>query len=274
MQNSIYFGKVMRISQSYNEGNHIPHSIGNVRDYPIDETYGIGKKGCFYAPFDCVVSKKYKATTNQVWITSLNPVKTPTFIDYVTIFIGHINTHEFNKIYEGKIYRQKELILHEEKDKLSTGYHNHVSCGRGKIKGTGWLKNNKNVWVLNTTKGCCYPENVFYIDKNFTKVQISKGLNFKYLDTNISGVKYYKTLDDLYINKTMNVNNHELVKNCSEKMKKALKYSSPNSYAVIKKGTIITALETIEKNNYIWIKNYNGYVVLRGKSGRYFLTEA
>ena len=71
----------------------------------------------------------------------------------------------------------------------------------------------------------------------------------------------------------MNVNNHEYYKNCSNKMKEALKYQGENDYAVIKKGTTITALDIIKKGRYTWIKNYNGYVCLKGASGKYYLKE-
>ena len=56
-------------------------------------------------------------------------------------------------------------------------------------------------------------------------------------------------------------------------MRSALKYKKPNDYAVIKKGTTITCLEIVENGKYIWIKNFNGYVCLKGASGKYYLEE-
>lgn len=276
MQNSIYFGQIMSISQRYDEGNHLPHIMGSVIDYPIDECYGKGTSGAFYAPFDCKIVKKASSDTNQIWITSISPVITPKFTDYVTILIGHIRQNEYNKLNVGDVFKQKELILHEEKDKLSTGYHNHVTGGRGKILGSGWAKSNKNVWCIATTGGACMPQGLYFIDTSFTRVENNKNIPFVYLKKNESindNKKYYETLDDLYINKTMNVNNHEYYKNCSNKMKEALKYQGENDYAVIKKGTTITALEIIKKGRYTWIKNYNGYVCLKGASGKYYLKE-
>lgn len=263
---AIYFAKEMRLSQGYNDGNHKKHVPF---DYPIDETYNM-TNGVFYAPFDCKVVKKYKATSNQIWITSLEPVYTPTFTDYVTIFIGHISNSEFDKIKVCDVYKQKTAIVHEYKDALSTGPHNHVSIGRGKL-GKAWIKHN-NVWCIDTTGGAKKPEECLFVDPDFTKIVDNKGIMFTFLDKTIDNKRYFKCMYDMYINKDMSFNNHQKVKNCTPQMKKALKYTDPNASAVIRKDTTITALEVIDKGDYMWIKNYNGYVCLKGKKG-YYLSE-
>ena len=178
---AIYPAKKMRISQRYDEGNHLAHfNNADYKDYPIDETYGSSAStGSFYAPFDCEVVKKYSATTKEIWITSTSKVDTPLGRDYVTVFIGHIRSNEYDNIQVGDKYKQYEKIVSEEKDSMSTGYHNHISVGLGKMKGTGWVKNNRGKWVPQTTNGMKKPELIFYVDKSFTTIVSDKGLNFQ-----------------------------------------------------------------------------------------------
>lgn len=182
---AIYPAKKMRISQRYDEGNHLAHfNNANYKDYPIDETYGsTASTGSFYAPFDCEVVKKYSATTKEIWITSTSKVDTPLGRDYVTVFIGHIRTSEYDDIQVGDKYKQYEKIVSEEKDSMSTGYHNHISAGLGKMKGTGWVKNNRGLWIPQTTNGMKKPELIFYVDKSFTTIVNDKGLNFQDMPT-------------------------------------------------------------------------------------------
>ena len=192
---AIYPAKKMRISQRYDEGNHLTHfNNANYKDYPIDETYGdSSSNGIFYAPFDCQVVKKYSATTKEIWITSTEKVNTPSGKDYVTIYIGHIRSNEYEQIKVGTQFKQYEKIVSEEKDSMSTGYHNHISAGLGKIKGTGWVKNNRNVWVLQTINGTKKPELIFYVNPNFTTIIDSKKLKFETMPTeeeNITNEEY------------------------------------------------------------------------------------
>lgn len=270
---SMYFSDIMAISQSYNKGNHKPHNTGvTLKDYPIDETYGVNN-GTFLAPFDLEVVKKYKATSNQIWVTSLEKVIIPSSSvrQYVTILIGHISDEEIDKICVGDKYSQGEVVVHEYKDKLSTGPHNHVTAGIGKIHQAGWGKNEAGVWCLKTTLGTRKPEDIFYINKNM-KIVNNGGLKWKYLPEVTK--KYYVTLDDLYVCRTTNVGFYKRVSECTTALKPALKYSKPTAWAVIKKGTTITALDIIDtKDGYLWIKNYSGYICLKGVSGRYYLSE-
>ena len=264
-----YFAKTMSISQSYNQGNHKKHMP---IDFPIDETYG-GSNGAFYSPFDCVIVKKAKAKTNQIWLTSCEIVETPMGKTYVTILVGHIGSVEYNKIKVGSSYKQGEIICHEYKDALSTGPHNHVSVGKGMIKGSGWLKNKNGVWCINTTEGAKKPEELLFID-DFTTIKESAGINWKkYESKPEKNYTYYTTLDDLYINKEPKVGTPVKVKDCYPAMRKALKYKLPSKDAVIKKGTTITCLELVTSGKYIWIKNFNGYICLKGASGKYYCEE-
>ena len=264
-----YFAKTMSISQSYNQGNHKKHMP---TDFPIDETYG-GSNGAFYSPFDCVIVKKAKAKTNQIWLTSCEIVETPSGKTFVTIHVRHIGSVEYNKIKVSSSYKQEEVICHEYKDALSTGPHNHVSVGKGMIKGSGWLKNKNGVWCINTTEGAKKPEELLFVD-DFTTINESAGINWKkYESKPEKNYTYYTTLDDLYINKEPKVGTPVKVSDCYPAMRKALKYKLPSKDAVIKKGTTITCLELVTSGKYIWIKNFNGYICLKGASGKYYCKE-
>ncbi len=82
----------------------------------------------------------------------------------------------------------------------------------------------------------------------------------------------YKVLTDMYIRKTAGTNEHVLVKECTDAMKNALNSTNPNDYAVVKAGHNITALDIIYKDNgSVWIKNYSGYICLKGVSGQIYL---
>ena len=82
----------------------------------------------------------------------------------------------------------------------------------------------------------------------------------------------YKVLENLYIRKTTGTNEHVLVKDCTDAMKKALTSTDPNAYASVKAGRNITALEIIEKDNgSVWVRNYSGYLCLKGVSGQVYL---
>lgn len=66
----------------------------------------------------------------------------------------------------------------EGNDGRATGYHFHISAGRGRAQGNGWKQNTRGAWVLSTSGGNLPPEKIFYIDPTFTKVQGTKGLQF------------------------------------------------------------------------------------------------
>lgn len=255
-----YFSNEINITQNYSSGNHKKHSSSLlIFDYPIDDNYGsAGQTGYFLAPCTCKVVKKYSATTRQIWLTSVDKVLTPSGEYIVTFLVGHIDEYDFNRIKLNQVFTQGSKVCKESKDSKSTGYHNHVSCGLGTIKGTGWAKNKNDVWCLQTTLGVQKPEKVMFA--NDCKIKASGNLDWQIYDGNI----YYRALDDLYIRTKPN-GDYVLVKDCTEKMKNALKYQNPNDKAVIKKGTIITCLEVVTSGTSTWCKNYNGYVCIQGK---------
>ena len=182
MQYSKYFAKKMKLSQGYNDGNHKAHTTCEYKDYPIDETYGDSGRSYFVAPFDCKVVKTYMATSNYLWLTSTEKVKTPSGDKIVTVFICHISDDEIKKIKVGQIFKQGDEVVREYKDANATGNHNHVCAGFGEFSGTGWAKQEvggNEFWVLTTKEGTQKPEDVFYIDKSVTEIVDDAGINFK-----------------------------------------------------------------------------------------------
>lgn len=275
MQYAKYFANKMKLSQGYNDGNHKAHTTCEYKDYPVDETYGDGSRsGHFLAPFDCKVVKTYMAKSNYLWLTSTEKVKTPSGNKIVTVFICHISDDEIKKIKVGQTFKQGAEIVREYKDANATGNHNHVCVGFGTIIDGGW-KEQGDFWVLVTSEGTQKPEDVFYIDKSITEIIDSKGIEFKDMPVEEAiGYKtgIYKVLENLYIRKTAGTDEYVLVKECTDKMKNALTSTDSNDKAVVKAGHNITALEIIEKDNgSIWVKNYNGYLCLKGVSGKTYL---
>ena len=80
----------------------------------------------------------------------------------------------------------------------------------------------------------------------------------------------YKTNYNMNIRKKPSVNSEIVkVKDCTSAMKPALTSTNPNANAVVKKGTNFTALDIIQDGNYIWAKNYSGYICISDGSTQF-----
>lgn len=178
--------KVMRITQNYNgTTSHKPHTTGNPKSYPIDEGGKDTGRDGFYCDCDELkIVRLYgvgNGGTNTLWVESTSKVDfADGTSDYACGKIIHPNDSDFKSLYVGKKFKRGDLICREGTDG-ATGNHLHISFGKGKIKGNGWVLNSKGKWVLNCTGGACKPEDLFFIDPDFTKVISSGGLKFKEL---------------------------------------------------------------------------------------------
>lgn len=201
----IYPLKKMNITQGYNDNySHSLHNTGNPKDYPIDDNGGTSKKeSYFYCPCDEMVIKKIYGVGlnagNTLWLESTSKVITPTFTDYVTIIIVHPNDSDFKNLKVGQKFLRGEKIIMEGNDGKATGYHFHISVGRGKYSGTGWGKNSNGIWIIKTTAGAVKPEDAFFIDPEFTQVISMKNIPFVYLYEEENNLKYW------YVTKSLNV---------------------------------------------------------------------
>lgn len=180
----IYPCKTMRITQSYTgTTSHLPHTTGNPKDYPIDEGCSDTGRDYIYCPCDEMIIKRIygvgTAGTNTIWLESTKKVY---FADgtkgYFTLLITHPDDADLKKLFVGQKFTRGKAICREGRDG-ATAYHFHFSGGKGKFKGKGWIRNSKGKYVLTTNKRAFKPEQLFYIDPEFTKVIEDKGLKFK-----------------------------------------------------------------------------------------------
>lgn len=182
----IYPCKVMRITQNYNgKTSHYPHTVGSPKDYPIDEGCKDAGKDPIYCPCDeMVVKRVYGVGTrgvNTLWLESTTKVHFADGTrDYFTMLITHPDDVNLKGIAVGKRYKRGDKITLEGKDG-ATANHFHISGGKGKMKGNGWVANSRGKYVLTTTGGTFKPEKLFLIDPKFTKVMSKGGIAFKNL---------------------------------------------------------------------------------------------
>lgn len=184
MQYLKYPAKVMGISQNYNGSlSHKNASNGNIKAYPIDDACGTKGRSYFYAPCDVIIRRIYgvgNKGTNTIWMESKNKIKLANGKEsYVTILVTHPEDDDLSKIKVGQTFKQGTKMFREGKDGFATGYHFHIevaACKFSKLKNKGWVKNNKNAWVISNDS--IKPEQAFFVDKEFTKIEESKGLKF------------------------------------------------------------------------------------------------
>lgn len=180
IQKAIFPMHYMNISQSYNEGNHIPHWQGaskNKADYPIDICGMDSGKDFFLAPADCKITclsvKNTYKWTNMMILVSTKKVKTPKYgttqIFFKVVHFPYDNVKKYN-LYVGRKFNKGEIICTEGKDFNSTGNHLHFSAGIGYADKSIY---NKPIWKKNrklvANGDNKYPQSIFYLDTNFTK---------------------------------------------------------------------------------------------------------
>lgn len=169
----------MRVTQSWNKGNHKPHWDGaNYKDYPIDLGGMDSGRDYLYAPVDMKIVALNgigsKTVSNKIFLESVEKVqtvkhgKTKIFMTAV-----HFNDSDVSKfgLKVGKVIKAGQAICFEGTE-TATANHLHFTCGVGSAKAS--IENNKGKWV---TKGDCKkPEEIFYVDPKFTKVLDKGGL--------------------------------------------------------------------------------------------------
>lgn len=174
----------LNVTQGYDEGNHLDHwKNANYVDYPIDLGGMDSGRDYLYAPVDMRVVKingiNNKDVSNKIFLESINLVNTPRY-GKVKIFMTavHFEDSDIEKfnLYEGKIIKEGEPICFEGKE-TATANHLHITCGIGSASKS--IKNKNEKWV--TLGDCKKPEDIFYIDSNFTKIKNMRGLKFEIL---------------------------------------------------------------------------------------------
>lgn len=180
IQKAIFPMECMNISQSYNEGNHIPHWQGaskNKADYPIDICGENSGKDVLVAPCNCKITmiqaKNTSKWTNKMILVSTGKVRTPKYGDTQIFFkVVHFPYDNVKKygLKVGKTFKKGEVICTEGKDDFSTGNHIHLSQGIGyankSIYNKPIYKKNRKLVANGDNK---YPQSIFYLDTSFTK---------------------------------------------------------------------------------------------------------
>lgn len=280
-QVSIYPTKVMNITQSYKGSySHDKNYTGTPRDYPVDDNCGGSGRNYFYAPFDCVVKRIYgvgEKGTNTIWIQSAEKVKTPAFTDFVTVMVIHPNDDTLSKIKIGQVFRQGAAMFLEGNDGNATGYHFHISCGKGKFAGNGWRKNSKGRYVIHTEGGAVPPEKAFYADPLVTEIKTANGLVFVRKVTEISAPAVsggknpasssYKPGAVLTLLVNLNVREGPGSRYPRKKRRQLTEEGRKNSlervYAVYKKGTKVTVKAVRSVGKDIWVKTPSGWICVK-----------
>ena len=261
----IYPCKVMRITQNCSGTvSHLPHKKGYPSDYPIDEGCEDGKRSYMYCPCDEMKAVRIYGVgsggTNTLWLESTSPVLFADGTeDYFTLMVVHPDDADLKKLHTGQIFKRGEKICREGKDGANSN-HLHLSGGKGRFKGNGWIKNSRGKWVLTVTGRACRPEALFFIDPYFTKVIDKKGISFRTLPAKAYSVGNYRvTAELLNVRKAPSANGKkltfdELTKDARKKIV-ALSGEEKDGYV---KGLVFTATE-IKKN---WGKAPSGWVCL------------
>ncbi len=239
----IYPMKYMRITQNYLGGtSHLKHTTGYPKDYPIDEAGKDSTRDAVYCPCDemkITAIKGYQNSkiTNTIWLVSTTPVTTPTFEDIAFMTLTHENDSDLKNLKVGDTFKRGEIICYEGTNG-ATANHIHIVTGRGTSK--NWEKNTTGAWVIsgNTKK----PEEVFFVDRNFTTILSSGGLAFKTLEVKKVGTKSLRntTTNQLEV----------LVNNLNARVEPS---TSASSLGYIMPG-IYDYAETATKDGYTWYK--------------------
>ena len=177
--------KTMRITQNYNgTTSHKPHwyNSRDYADYPIDVAGKDGNKEPYYAPVDMqvvAIKGKGNSMTNTIWLVTTDKVQTPSGIMKVFMALTHWNDNDsyVSKLKVGNIVKAGEPICEEGTDG-ATANHLHIVYGNAD-RGCGdtLIQNSNGKWV--SSGYCMKPEEVMYIDREFTTVVDTCGLTFQ-----------------------------------------------------------------------------------------------
>ena len=208
MKNFTFGMKNMRITQSYNGTvSHKPHwyNSKNYADYPIDIAGIDGNREPYYATVDMkVVAIKGigNSVTNTIWLVATEKCNTPSGKFRPFIMLTHWNDSDpyIKNLKVGSIVKAGQPICEEGIDG-ATANHLHLVCGNAdRGLGNGLIQNSNGKWVSNGY--CMKPEQVMFIDKEFTNILSTSDLTFKekpkeeIRDDNFLGSKGYISFGD------------------------------------------------------------------------------
>jgi len=247
----IYPLKNMRITQSYyGDASHRRHwdGVSDYSDYPIDDGGLNSTREAIYCPCDemrvtAIRGLNNPNVTNTIWLVSTAPAVTPTFTDIVFMTLTHSTDQDLSRIKVGDIFKRGEVICYEGDDGASS-FHVHIVAGRG--YSDNWRENSQNKWVI--TGDTKRPEEVFFIDRNFTNEIWGGFLPWVTLPSDYVGIPVTRNLDVTQL--------EVKVTNLRARVSPSL---SAESVGYISPG-IYNYSEKVENDNYLWFRIDNFYV--------------
>ena len=177
--------KTMRITQNYNgTTSHKTHwyNSKDYADYPIDVAGKDGNREPYYATVDMqvlAIKGKGNSMTNTIWLVTTDKVQTPSGNMKVFMALTHWNDNDpyVSKLKVGNIVKAGEPICEEGVDG-ATANHLHVVYGNAdRSCGSSLIQNSNGKWV--SSGYCMKPEEIMYVDREFTAVVDTCGLAFQ-----------------------------------------------------------------------------------------------
>lgn len=264
----IYPIKNMNITQTYSgRSSHLAHTTGKPADYPIDEAGSGSGREYMYCPCDeMIVIRIYgvgNKGANTLWLQSADKVLfADGTSDYFTLMVTHPEDDDLRKLKVGQHFKRGEKICREGRDGNASGNHFHFSGGKGKMKGIGWSLSSTGKWVLSVENKTEKPENLFYLDRSFTKVIKNNSLIFKVLSDSSKKAeerKYVVTASLLYVRRGPGTN-YDIVR-YSDMTPSAQKQIL--SLSGKKRDGYVSGVEfTAERTENGWAKTPSGWVSL------------
>ena len=163
--------------------------------------------------------------------------------------------------------------------KHSNGYYSryvHLKTKSVCVKVGEKVKKGQKLGIIGKTGKATGIHLHFQIDKGSSSSSINpydyvfgdKTLDSKTPETYTKGK--YKCLSNMNIRSEANTKSSiKKVKQCTTAMQKALVSKKANDNAVVKKGTIFTALDIIKNGKSYWAKNYSGYICIASDKTKY-----
>ena len=175
--------KELRITQNYNGStSHKLHwyRSSDYADYPIDVVGG--SNNIYYAPVDMRVTAIKgigNNVTNTIWLVATNECNTPSGRMLPFIMLTHFNDKDpyVSKLKVGSVVKEGQPICCEGKDGANANHLHLVVGNADKGCGNALIKNSNGKWVSNGY--CMKPEDVMFVDDDFTIVKSSAGIMFK-----------------------------------------------------------------------------------------------
>ena len=268
--------KTMRITQNYNgTTSHKPHTTGKPADFPLDEGGTDGNRDWIYCPCDEIVIKRIYGVgnggINTMFLESTSKVDFADGTnDYCCIQITHPNDSDLKRLKVGQKFKRGEKICQEGTDG-ATANHIHHSVGKGKYKGTGWVKNSNGKFVIDTEKGGVKPEKAYFIDPSFTKCMNKGSLTWKNLPKEEKKAVVAKNTTTTYEvtasvlnvrtlpSKTGAIKSFSELSSDAQKKVLAIRGVRVNGYV---KGMKFSVSEIVKSEGYTWGKTPSGWVAL------------